>query len=121
MIDDSQNVTIFVQIQLEAGIRPVVNLDVTLIPKPDKSEYRCTRLLIEEWAQEFTDNSEFGTYPEPSSLRNVMLNPREFCNRTLMKGEIEETKVLLLVQRRMNWMLAELNNEQVLTGCKMYN
>jgi hypothetical protein len=95
MIDGNGNVTIYVQIQLEAGIRPVTNLDVTLIPKPDKSKFRCTRQQIQEWAQEFTDNAEFGTYAEPRSLRNVMLNPREFRNLTLMNGDIEEIKVFI--------------------------
>jgi hypothetical protein len=88
-------------------------MKVTVISKTDKGEFTCTCQLIQDWTKEYLDNEEFGVYPEPSHLRNVMLNFRDFRVRRSLDGEIECRNVLILLRRRFNYMLKELNERQV--------
>jgi hypothetical protein len=59
------------------------------------------------------DNAEYGSYPEPSPIRSVMLNAESLRGRILIDGEVTGGKPLLLMRRRMQAMLSELNLEQV--------
>jgi hypothetical protein len=112
-VDDALTVTVYVQVELEPGLIPQPKTNVTIIPKPDKGEYSCTRELIQDWGQEYMDNAEYGSYPEPNPIRSVMLNAESLRGRILIDGEVTGENPLLLMRRRMQAMLSELNLEQV--------
>jgi len=70
-------IRIFVHIAVEPSIKPRACDNVKIVPKADKSEYTCTRKLVERWGAEYSDmslNSEY--FPEPCPIRWLMLDSK---------------------------------------------